>query len=104
MLKIPIDQARAGQILVRPVPNASGAILVQSGTVLSSTLIERLGNAGVTHLHVPCGEPSAARPIEEQVAEARARFAGHEQDPLMMELLDVVVTQIEHSADASGPR
>jgi hypothetical protein len=101
IIQISIDRARAGQTIARAVSNASGVILVQPGTALTSSLIDRLAGFGVTQLHVQDGESSAARPPEERVAEVRARFAGHEQDALMMELLDIVVGQIGGSSGAS---
>jgi len=39
--------------------------------------------------------------IQISIDQARARFAGHEHDVLMMELLDIVVVQIEGSSGAS---
>jgi hypothetical protein len=93
MRKIPISQARAGQIVRRPVHGASGALLCQPGTQLSDILIERLQNFGVEVLVVDAGG-DAVVPFSATAAGLDERFAGHEQDELMMALKRVVASQL----------
>jgi hypothetical protein len=82
----PIDRVAVGQVLEQPVTNASGVTLVRAGTELTGALLSRLRDLGYLELEV--------QPTGEALAEARAaaraaidaRFEGHEQDPLMMQI------------------
>jgi hypothetical protein len=87
----PIDRVTAGQVLEQPVTNASGVTLVRAGTELTGPLLSRLRDLGYLQLDVaPTGEA-----LIEARAAARAaiedRFRGHEQNPLMMQIRDLLI-------------
>ncbi len=91
MPRLPLSHAQAGQTLARPVTNANGMILMQPGTVLNDTLIERLRNSGVQSLVIV---DDAVERSPEAVQQAfDALFTGHEDDAWMMELKAIVVQQ-----------
>ncbi len=92
MRKIPIGQAQAGQVISRPVHGQSGALLCQPGTMLTDVLIERFENFGVDLLVVDSAGDSQELPSI-SAASMDERFAGHEQDDLMMALKQVVMAQ-----------
>lgn len=92
MPRISLSEARPGQRIARPVANGNGVTLVQAGTVLTASLIERLHGFGVTAV-ILAGEAGPARTPAEVVAEMDARFAGHEGDPLMMSLRQLMLEQ-----------
>jgi hypothetical protein len=64
--------------------------------VLSAELIGRLKNLAVDALWVEGQDPNA-RPVEELIEELNRRFAGHEQDRLMMELKAIVAAGFERA-------
>lgn len=98
MARISLTQAQAGQEVLRPVVNNNGVVLVQAGTRLSHSLIDRLQGLGISFI-VVAGPDSAAgvRTPAARLAELDRRFRGHEDDPLMAELKRVVAGQITES-------
>jgi hypothetical protein len=93
MKKLSITEAEAGNVVARPVATSSGMVMVQPGAVLTAEIIARLANLGIDIVWVE-GTTADAKPLEAQLAELDRRFAGHEDDPLMMELKAVVASCI----------
>ena len=96
MPAVRIDQIQVGQILERPVTNASGIVLMRSGTALTLALIERLRDLGFAELQIRALPTQGA---DGEAAAVEARFRGHEHNPLMMQLCDLL---IRRSAEATG--
>jgi hypothetical protein len=93
MPQIHIDRVQSGQLLDRPVSNASGIVLVRAGTALTPPLIERLRDLGFTEL--PVRDAGASGPSPEFVAAVELRFQGHEQNVLMMQIKDLLIRGAE---------
>lgn len=89
---VSIDDVEEGQTLAQGARVGSGAILAQPGTVLSEALVARLKSMGVTELDVRQAHPGLS--AAEQLEGLERRFAGHEDDELMMELKELVREQI----------
>lgn len=96
MRRVTIDEAQPDQVVSRPVTSAAGVVFVQPGTVLTTELIGRLRNLAVDALWVEGQDPNA-RPARELLEELDRRFAGHEQDRLMMELKAIVAAGFERT-------
>jgi len=96
MPAVRIDQIQVGQVLERPVTNASGIVLMRSGTALTPALIERLRDLGFTELPIRALPTQGA---DGEAAAVEARFRGHEHNPLMMQLREMLVRR---SAEAAG--
>jgi hypothetical protein len=91
MSRTPIDRVAAGHVLEQPVTNPSGVVLVRAGTALTAPLLSRLRDLGFLELDiVPTGEALAESRRATREAIER-RFHGHEQNPLMMQLKDLLV-------------
>lgn len=56
MQKIPLNLARPGMVLAKPVARADGIAVAAAGSELSENLLDRFDSMGVTHLVVE-GEP-----------------------------------------------
>lgn len=56
MQKIPLNLARAGMFLAKPVTRPDGIAVAAAGSELSESLLDRFDTMGVTHLVVE-GEP-----------------------------------------------
>jgi len=96
MLRVPISEVQPGQKLARAITSAGGVVMVQPGTELTPPLIERLRTLGIDSVMI-AGDPEAppdGPSLEERLRELDARFAGHEQDPWMMQLKDIVARQL----------
>lgn len=93
MPRIPLSEARPGQKLSRPAATRAGVVMVQAGTELTPALIERLRLLGIDTVSVHGEAGGSSRPLEEVLAAIDARFAGHEGDPRMMALKEIVVRQ-----------
>ena len=96
MPKITLSRAQPGQKLTRPIVTSTGVVMVQAGAELTATLIERLRGMGIDTVVVGSdGEAAQARrPLPELLDELEQRFRGHEQDPWMMQLKDIVARQL----------
>lgn len=97
MKKLSITETEPGMVVARPVATSNGMVMVQPGAVLTAEIVSRLSNLGVDVIWVE-GTSADAKPLEAQLAELDHRFAGHEGDPLMMELKDVVASCISQGA------
>lgn len=96
---IRLEDAVAGQRVARPIMTPTGTVLVQAGEVLTSAVIAGLRRKGIDMLVVEGDTPAGrARPTEELLDELEVRFAGHADNPLMMELKDVIARQIVEGA------
>lgn len=109
MPRVPLSRAQPGQKLLQPVTTAAGVVLVQAGAELSATLIARLGGLGIDTLVVASGENAAVADdavadgmLGDRVREVEARFAGHEHDPRMMAIKDMVVRQLSRRRGADA--
>ena len=104
MLVIRMDQAQPGQVTADRVLNASGGVLVGSGTTLSADHIRRLRTAGVETLAV-AGDDAAtevAMPtVGARMADLAARFAGV-QDPVLLQIRDAAARQLGAILAAGG--
>lgn len=96
MGRLTIEAVVPGQTASRPVTNTNGMVLVQAGTVLTASLIERLKTLGVASV-VVAGTDGAGRggSSEEQVAAIEHRFMGHEDNEIMMKIRDMVLAQVQ---------
>lgn len=101
MPRISVTDLRPGQVTAAPVTSATGVVLVQAGTELSSALIARLLGHGVDSVAVV----GAALSPEERAArlgEIDVRFAGHAGNPWMTELR-AIVTRLQAGEELAGP-
>lgn len=102
MPKIPISKAEPGQRLAKSITNANGVTMVQAGAELTTTLIERLKGLGVDAVVISGGHGALEKPLDLMLRELDARFAGHELDPWMMELKQIVKRRLQASAQAGN--
>ena len=94
MIRIRLEEAVSGQKIARAVTTPTGTVLLQAGEVLTPEVIEGLKRKGVDQLVVEGDDGYVVRPAAEQLADLEVRFAGHEGNPLMMELKALVAQEI----------
>jgi hypothetical protein len=97
MKKLPLSEARPGEVVARPVVTSGGVILVQPGTALTADILARLADLRVETLCIE-GTSADARPLAEILEELDRRFADHEQDDLMMALKAAVAARVAQGA------
>tara|TARA_Y100000588_G_scaffold340607_1_gene384080 strand:+ start:173 stop:466 length:294 start_codon:yes stop_codon:yes gene_type:complete len=91
MRQISVDEAQVGDVIAAPVENDQGRVLLPVGAKLSAAVLSRLKGWGVETLAVE-GEESAADGGAQGGALVEAlehRFAGFEDDSLMMQIKDI---------------
>ncbi len=107
MQKIPLNLARPGMVLAKPVARGDGIAVAAAGTELSESLLDRLDTMGVTHLVVegepvaldgPSGSPSFDKRIERLPFLFR-KFKG---DPWMEQIKSLVDHYFRMRAAASA--
>jgi hypothetical protein len=97
MKRVSIPDAQAGEIVARPVVTSNGVVLVQPGTPLSAELLARLDDLGIDTICLEGPSPDA-KPLDEILQALEQRFAGHEQNTLMMELKALVAARLTRGA------
>lgn len=97
MRKVSVEALTPGMKVAKPVMNDGGMILFGPGTVLTDSLIARLGNMNVGSVHVE-GEAAGGKSIEERLAELDARFGKTEREPHMGVLKQLIKEQWEGTA------
>jgi hypothetical protein len=100
MPKVLISEAQPGQILRRPALTRSGLVMVQPGTELTESIIERLKTIGIDSVHVEGTGSGPEKPLEVALQELDARFAGHERDPWMQDLKAIIARHLRAAASS----
>lgn len=102
MQNIPLAMALPGMVLAREVlhpERPDGPVLFGKGATISGTAIERLAKMGVTAITVE-GNPlpkEQGESLQDQLDGLDRRFRGHERDPVMMTIRQVMARQLRRS-------
>ncbi|MBP9560886.1 MAG: hypothetical protein KBE27_03600 [Syntrophorhabdaceae bacterium] len=94
MLRIPIDMITPGMRLAEPVTNKNGLILINEGTELTETIIEKLKNMDLQSLRIK-GESGPSNTKEEMLAALDERFKRVKSKPLMITIKNIIKEHIE---------
>jgi len=97
MKKLPVRDLQPGQIVARPVVADGGVVLMRPGVTLGRETISRLMERGISAVWVE-GHDESAKSVDQLIIEMDQRFAGHEQNPLMQSLRDIVANRIRQGA------
>ncbi len=89
MRQIPVEEAQPGDIVVEPVQDESGRVLLPAGAKLSPAVLSRLKGWGVFTLAIEGDDAEEGKSSEEFLSELDHRFAGFESDALMMRIKEV---------------
>jgi hypothetical protein len=93
MQRIPLEKAKPGMVVAKPVANDTGVVLIGAGTELTEAAIEKLKG-----LEIPCviikGRPldtgTPEKPLEQLFAELDERFTLVAGDKLCMQIRDMI--------------
>lgn len=89
MRQISVEEAQAGDIVVEPVQDENGRVLLPAGAKLSPAVLSRLKGWGVVSLSVEGDDGEGGKSAEDFLGELDHRFAGYEGDVLMMRIKEV---------------
>lgn len=88
MRRIPVGEAQVGDRIAEAIYSENGRVLLPVGARLSEAVLSRLSGWGVDRIAVD-GEEMPSDERTRILLEALGhRFAGHEEDPLMMRIKD----------------
>lgn len=85
MRRIALAEAQVGDILAEPLTDEQGKMLLPKGARLSTAVLSLLRRRGISVLSVE-GEDPLAGDIQQLLEKLEFRFAGLEDDPLMMQI------------------
>ena len=95
MRQIPVEEAQVGDIVAVPVENDQGRVLLPRGSKLSAAVLSRLKGWGVHTLAIEGEEADpVGKSAEELLEELDHRFAGLEDDALMMQIKEVAYNHL----------
>ncbi len=94
MPRIPIDMITPGMCLAEPVTNENGLVLINEGTELTETIIEKLKNMNLQSLRIK-GESGPSNTKEEMLAALDERFKRVKSKPLMITIKNIIKEHIE---------
>lgn len=91
MRQIFLEDAQPGDEVAEPVKNERGMVILNTGTKLSASLIDRMRRMGVKELVVEGDDPNAPPPktLDELLEVLDERFEGLEDNRLMMRIKEI---------------
>ena len=89
MWQIPVEEAEVGDVVAEPIEDENGRVLLPAGAKLSQAVIDRLRGWGVFALNIEGEEQEGGKSREELIDELDHRFAGLEEDELMMQIKEI---------------
>ena len=89
MRQIPVEEAQVGDVVAEPIADQNGRVLLPAGAKLSQAVLTRLKGWGVFTLNVEGDEQEGSKNREELVDELAHRFAGFEDDAVMMQIKEI---------------
>ena len=89
MRQIPVEDAKVGDIVAEPIEDEKGRVLLPIGAKLSQPVIDRRKGWGVFALNIKGEEQESGKSREELADELDYRFAGLEEDALMMQIKEI---------------
>ena len=89
MRQIPVEEAEVGDVVAEPIEDENGRVLLPAGAKLSQAVIDRLRGWGVFALNIEGEEQKDGKSREELIDELDYRFAGLEEDALMMQIKEI---------------
>lgn len=92
-----LSTVKVGDVLGRDASTPSGMLLLPAGTTLSERQIQRLTEAGVTHVTLRGSEAEREATLLARRTDIDARFSGHDHDQLMQALKQLVIEQAEQA-------
>ncbi|MBW1739783.1 MAG: hypothetical protein JRJ42_01470 [Deltaproteobacteria bacterium] len=101
MQKIPVNLAKPGMKLAKPVANDRGIVLCGTGAELTEEMITRLSDMGVKRITVeghPVDTGDPEKTLSQQIRELDARFKKVEGDPLMGRIKDIFLERLKERA------
>lgn len=98
MQKIPLDMAKAGMKLAKPVQNQDGRVLCGDGVELTDSLIAKLENMDVEKVTVegfPVSMPGMERKsLKTELEELEERFKKIKSDPVLLGIKGIFKEQL----------
>ncbi len=91
MRHIPVGEAQVGDRIAEAIYNENGRVLLPVGARLSEAVLSRLNGWGVDRVAVQSEEDPADEGTNSLLDALEHRFAGHEEDPLMMRIKDAAL-------------
>ena len=88
MRHIPVGEAQVGDRIAEAIYNENGRVLLPVGTRLSEAVLSRLNGWGVDRVAVQGQEDLSDEETSFLLDVLEHRFAGHEENPLMMRIKD----------------
>ena len=91
MKRVPLQEAAPGMVLVKPVTNAAGHVVVAAGMTLNEPLITHLERLGKAAVYVK-GEPdgAASKSFDEVERELAGRFRKVDGEPQLARIHEAI--------------
>ena len=91
MRHLPVGEAQVGDRISEAIYNENGRVLLPVGARLSEAVLSRLNGWGVDRVTVQGEEDPSGERTNSLLDALEHRFAGHEEDPLMMRIKDAAL-------------
>lgn len=97
MQKIPLNLAKAGFVLAKPVARSDGMVVAPQGAELTDSLLEKFDMLGVEHVVVE-GEPVQTEGVasgtnyDQRLQRLDHLFRHHAQDPWMTQVKTLITS------------
>ena len=102
MSRVPVSKLVSGAVLLRPVVNKNGLILIAEGTELTDLLISKIRSMDVDSVYVR-GSKRVLPPSDEMLKDLDRRFSKIESEPFMSIIKNAVTGHIMSLYEDNGP-
>lgn len=101
MSRVGVNDLVSGAVLLRPIMNKNGLILIGEGTELTDALIDKIREMGVDSVHVR-GVKKVLPPQDEALADLDRRFSKAESEPYMSIIKNAISDHIISLYEENG--
>ena len=86
MRQISVEKAEVGDVIAEAIEDKNGRVLLPAGAKLSQAVIVRLRGWGVSAFYIEVAGQEGCKGRDELLEELDYRFAGLEEDSLMVQI------------------
>jgi|WetSurMetagenome_2_1015567.scaffolds.fasta_scaffold00020_75 hypothetical protein len=94
MIRVERDKLEAGMALAKPIINDAGMVMLSEGSVLTDSMIKRLGSMEVNFVYIE-GDAPDAKSKAELLADIEKRFRKTENEKYMSIIKNTLKARIE---------
>jgi hypothetical protein len=103
MSYVPINEIQPGTPLAEPLLNTEGSLILNRGTLLTESILNRLRRIGIETLSISTDPHTLEKENQELLNAVEERFKGMENNPFLQELKRLALEHLCPAETTSPP-